>query len=101
MSEGNFMLLPCPFCGGEADLVHYTVGSWDDPEEIFEVECTRCNASIEAQQTDHEAVEAWNRRGQTAKVDWMDGDPYCACGQELRNGFVYCPGCGAKLEWSE
>lgn len=102
MSEETKKLLPCPFCGGEADLEHYTVGTWDDPEDRYEVDCTRCNASIESQSTEAEAVEAWNKRAETtvetlmrvfaydatcgvcdkrkertAKVDRMDGDAYC------------------------
>lgn len=45
-------------------------------------------------------VEKASYTERTAKVDWMDGDSYCDCGQELRDSFVYCPGCGAKLDWS-
>lgn len=112
-------LKPCPFCGGEANI--YQMHFWGT---TYTCECSDCGIETKPMDTEAEAIEAWNRRTETAsdtlmrvlaydatcgvcdkrkertaKVDWMDGDPYCDCGQELRNGFVYCPGCGAKLEW--
>lgn len=81
MSEETKKLLPCPFCGGEADLEHYTVGTWDDPEDRYEVDCTRCNASIESQSTEAEAVEAWNKRAETTVETLMRVFAYDAiCG---------------------
>ena len=116
-------LKPCPFCGGEADLEHYTVGSWDDPEDRYDVNCLSCLASIESKSTEAEAIEAWNRRAdvaknattpevRTAKVidksvgrhsisdfDWIGK---CEkCGNEIQYSFDFCPYCGVKLEWSE
>lgn len=115
----NNGLKPCPFCGGEAHL-----SNWSDGAYVW------CECGVKTEVYLHsgcvdKAIEAWNRRTETAldtlmrvfaydatcgvcdkrkertaKVDWMDGDPYCDCGQELRDSFVYCPGCGAKLDWS-
>ena len=46
-------LKPCPFCGGEAELMGVT---------IFWVQCRSCH--VETLAVDHEeaAVKAWNRR---------------------------------------
>lgn len=95
-------LKPCPFCGGEAHL-----SNWSDGAYVW------CECGVKTEVYLHsgcvdKAIEAWNRRTddhfrevkEMIKVDWMDGDPYCDCGQELRDSFVYCPGCGAKLDWS-
>lgn len=127
MSGETKKLQSCPFCGGGPVWDYYTVGVWDESEDRWNVTCDTCGITFEEGfKTRKEAFEAWNRRTETAsdtlmrvfaydatcgvcdkrkertaKVDWMDGDPYCDCGQELRDGFVYCPGCGAKLEWSE
>lgn len=48
-------LLPCPFCGGEAELcVHEATGvSW--------IRCTECDASS-GQTASNAAVMAWNTR---------------------------------------
>ena len=56
-------LKPCPFCGGEAELVqHQVVGYPDD----FYVECVtnECIMSLGGlcYETEKEAIEAWNRR---------------------------------------
>lgn len=56
--EQKIKLKPCPFCGAEAvmDTIkpHYYEG------ETF-IECTGCTCAI-AEKTEHEAIEAWNRR---------------------------------------
>lgn len=127
MSEKTKKLQSCPFCGGGPIWIYDTVGEWDESEDRWNLSCDTCGITFEEGfKTRKEAIEAWNRRTETAsdtlmrvfaydatcgvcdkrkertaKVDWMDGDAYCDCGQELRNGFVYCPGCGAKLEWGE
>lgn len=61
-------LKPCPFCGGEAEVIK--------AHQIFErpyvVICknTKCRASLgEFSSTREEAIEAWNRRADDGKSD--------------------------------
>lgn len=51
-------LLPCPFCGGEAEL------HCNSDETLYGVYCPSCGAQTahEGFATDQEAVAAWNRR---------------------------------------
>jgi len=50
-------LLHCPFCGGKAELliVPGTRTKWV-------VRCTKCYTNNGTFSSDHDAVEAWNRR---------------------------------------
>ena len=59
-------LKPCPFCGGEAELVeHEVVGYQTD----FYVECVTCDCIMcmggLCYPTENEAIEAWNKRAET------------------------------------
>jgi Lar family restriction alleviation protein len=52
-------LLPCPFCGGRANLYTNKV----DFVEKWSVGCGDCNADMDAcEDTQAEAAEAWNTR---------------------------------------
>ncbi len=45
-------LLPCPFCGGEADYEY----------DLYMVICKACGACTDLRETTEEAIAAWNRR---------------------------------------
>ena len=46
----------CPFCGGEAAILHY-------PVDGYLPHCTECDGTIEKWfDTPEEALDAWNRR---------------------------------------
>ncbi len=51
-------LKPCPFCGSEAKLFSYTIGR----DEIYHVECKRCNNQTREYAYKWTAIKHWNRR---------------------------------------
>lgn len=51
-------LLPCPFCGGEAEYGLTVAG-----EEVY---CTKCKAAMPRTTTKEQAIEAWNTRSDRA-----------------------------------
>jgi len=59
-------LLPCPFCGGEAELVDF------DLDSCF-VECRKCRASQPVlwpkSTSRQDAIAAWNRRAPAIPPD--------------------------------
>ena len=77
--EREAVLLPCPFCGGEASadgVTRYTKGGadakWDDGSEVreaFFVNCVKCGGNrrnvVGGQQTKELAIAAWNARQPT------------------------------------
>ena len=81
-------------CGGEAKVIGH-VSRWDAAYRWY-VRCASCDISTAEYPTEAEAIEAWNRAmsgvaknattGRTAKVDWINGEPFC-------------PMCGDRLEW--
>ena len=100
-------LLPCPFCGGKAWIVHFT-------QEACYVLCENidCMAKQKVYGTKDEAIAAWNSRAErTCRIVESEPDDEawvyrhefsCECGQ--RNLFTtdrmppnYCPNCGAKV----
>jgi Lar family restriction alleviation protein len=48
-------LLPCPFCGGKADLIPEYDSAW-------RAACLQCDATFVAQDSRPDAIAAWNRR---------------------------------------
>lgn len=73
MSE--LKLLPCPFCGGEAELMIF-----NSEYETVTVGCTNEDCDItmgKAFFTDEEAIEHWNRRTPMANiVEKLEELPY-------------------------
>jgi Lar family restriction alleviation protein len=50
-------LKPCPFCGGDADLLE------QDPRQLATlVACSDCGASIPASTSEDDAIRRWNTR---------------------------------------
>ena len=58
-------LLPCPFCGGEAD----TVGNLGHPHESWLVTCAACQIELYDFSSLDEAIAAWNRRAAAEHYD--------------------------------
>ena len=61
----DIKLKPCPFCGGEAELIHGTAYAEDYSSQV---QCSKCGAKIKEIHravdycADEKAAEAWNRR---------------------------------------
>ena len=51
-------LLPCPFCGGQAELLSAELRETHDAM----IECSQCETTGPTSETDAEAIAAWNRR---------------------------------------
>lgn len=107
-------LLPCPFCGGEAevrptyDRFTYQVDGWFAwCRNHNDYECP-CAPQTMDYLTEADAVEAWNTRAErTCEVlgerydellDYWDTELSCG---HVFNGMAqyvtYCPDCGAKV----
>lgn len=113
MTGNRTTLLPCPFCGGEAEL-HPTYDMDTNEVDGWFVWCDNgtCECKPETGQffTEAEAIAAWNRRAERTCRNirsWDNHDFECSsCGYELypedgtyeSDGTMnYCPNCGAKV----
>lgn len=111
-------LLPCPFCGGEAELTGF-----DAPE--YWVWCPKCKASADMHTGMENAIAAWNARAeQTCRnvheewektsftgaetsfccsecgAHYFDAESYYAGLADADGDLIrtnYCPNCGAKV----
>ena len=89
-------LLPCPFCGGEAEEAEMPRAM------IAWVYCPRCGAASGYRDTEEAAIEAWNTRSAgTCEIVEYDEAPFyvCSeCGAVQPDDFTvyYCWNCGAK-----
>lgn len=106
-------LLPCPFCGGDAQFVMER--DWVVPGKVmvtaWKVECSRCWASPKPNNYEGDkrvAAERWNRRAERTCRDLggeegTNGEGYdfaCSlcgycCDLPQPN---FCPSCGARVE---
>lgn len=105
MTEIERKLLPCPFCGGEADCNNTGVND-KDGNPIWWVECISCGANVEGDNNSEKAAtKAWNTRAEQRE----DAGACDACGDESwgiwdwRRGkhqniqIFFCPICGRDL----
>ena len=54
-------LLPCPFCGGEADIEEISGNPFTNEPYTWAVGCKDCNIGW-YKETEEDAIAAWNRR---------------------------------------
>lgn len=68
-------LLPCPFCGSEAESYARTDRVYQESTEfldaLFVADCTVCNANIELESSEEEARKAWNTRATNKTIDTL------------------------------
>ena len=105
-------LLPCPFCGGEAETCHVTQ-LWE-PRNTYWAKCKNCHISGTHHKTEAEAIAAWNTRAErTCRM--TDKGECSECGAYIVRAWTevhdfngdmkridlrshnYCPNCGAKV----
>ena len=64
----NKTLLPCPFCGGEANLDELTPTPYNDQHSTYySVGCINCGIGF-YENTKDEATAAWNRRADARQL---------------------------------
>lgn len=114
-------LLPCPFCGGEAEIFDYDPENEVGFHEPYTVQCSnQCCCLGKDFRTREEAAEAWNRRAQPEQPEavhgqWKTVEVYSttaryrctACEAEMidcidrKSKHRYCHNCGAKMDGGE
>ena len=94
-------------CGGEAEV--HVIGDETGTLGVYVV-CEKCLTQTEVKRTEVEAVEAWNiamgeRTAKVKNIAHIRGYPMegnCGnCDYDVYDDGEYCPGCGAKLDWSD
>lgn len=95
---GTGELLPCPFCGGEAEIL--TAESMYGGN-LYGVLCDCCAGRTDVFVTEAEAIAAWNSRAEPTcqlTLDGTDGNFGCSeCLENIPPLSNYCPHCGAKV----
>ena len=85
-------LLPCPFCGSEAEIL--TAKSMRG-EDLYGVMCNCCTARTDVFDSEDGAIDSWNSRYQFAINDevWREGS-------EVMTDKKPCPFCGDDSDYS-
>lgn len=103
-------LLPCPFCGGEAEIL--TAESMHGGY-LFGIMCNDCRSRGDVYDTEAKAIAAWNTRAErTCKVESsylndFTSNHECWYEFEMQCGYRFtwdemeqpkcCPNCGARV----
>ena len=82
--NSEIKLLPCPFCGGEAEIRHYEDYTKDFASVYkYYVECTECKAQSNMKANMEDIIKDWNTRKPmdriVEKLEELDDD--CGCGK--------------------
>ena len=91
-------LLPCPFCGGEAETL--TAESMHGGY-LFGIMCSDCRSRGDVYTTEDEAIAAWNSRAERMCHNISTTSSFrCSECDATDLDFdkpSYCHGCGAKV----
>lgn len=108
MPNEELKLEPCPFCGGEAELMNISGYFKQGLSSVgWFVKCRKGCVEQNPYSSDHDAVEAWNNRAKEANKDpKLERCPFCG-GDDLyivnANGYrdttvgVFCNWCKVTL----
>lgn len=55
-------LLPCPFCGGEADIYAKDIIVFDKCKTGYSVYCKNCCCTTQYEDNKDKAIRDWNKR---------------------------------------
>lgn len=104
-------LLPCPFCGGEAELKRYQSGDWQvicyhaDGCIMHETDLDNCyweNVQVLARQWNTRAERTCEIVGSYYYDDYNQYEFEFSCGHSVnmydKEPPNYCPNCGRKVE---
>ena len=69
-------LLPCPFCGGEADIEEISGNPFTNEPYTWAVGCKDCNIGW-YKETKEDAIAAWNRRAEPHWIPVTERLPDC------------------------
>lgn len=86
-------LLPCPFCGGEVEML--TAESMNGGY-LFGIMCNDCRSRGDVYDTEAEAIAAWNTRAERT----MENERKATCHYEQTGGtfgFLVCDSCGGVI----
>ena len=100
-------LMPCPFCGSEAEIL---TGKSLHGERLYGVICNCCTGRTDLFDTEDEAVDSWNSRVKRTCKEfgsvrvWQSCNVWShelSCGHEVdtleSEPPNYCPECGALV----
>ena len=60
-------LKPCPFCGGEAEMRTFTMGTFKKRKFVY-AECSVCGIRTSVDNETRYVEKAWNRRAEDGKT---------------------------------
>ena len=90
-------------CGGDAEI-HIMGHEMNDAQ--YYVNCENCGTRTWFFDSEAKAITAWNRAmgEQIVKVEQIPDENgtiwnVCKCGTDVYRAWIYCPYCGARLEW--
>lgn len=110
--ETKTELLPCPCCGGKAEMDIEYIGHDAFPM----IQCQFCRLKLVWYSKEEGVlIEKWNTRVYPAEVQaaierdtpkkpddaWNGRSGVCDCGYESLRGKRFCANCGQRLDWSD
>lgn len=90
MTGNKSGLLPCPFCGGKAEIYRVIIRPG-----TFYAWCDECETRSNYYNTEEDAARAWNSRAERTCRAICDGDD---SGHEFAGESWHCSNCGHEMD---